>query len=55
MREKGNDRMNYVYVDWETMESFVNDVFLGYGIPAEDARICTDVLLESDRRGIESH
>ena len=47
--------MNYVYVDWETMERFVNDVFMGYGIPAEDARICTDVLLESDRRGIESH
>ncbi len=47
--------MSYVYVDWKTMESFVNDVFLGYGIPAEDAQICTDVLLESDRRGIESH
>jgi len=47
--------MNYVYVDWETMEHFVNDVFMGYGIPAEDAKICTDVLLESDRRGIESH
>ena len=26
-----------------------------YGIPEEDAKICTDVLLESDRRGIESH
>ncbi|MEA5011157.1 MAG: Ldh family oxidoreductase [Angelakisella sp.] len=47
--------MNYVYVDWKTMESFVNDVFLSYGVPTEDARICTDVLLESDRRGIESH
>lgn len=47
--------MNYVYVDWETMESFVNDAFQRYGVPEEDARICTDVLLESDRRGIESH
>lgn len=47
--------MSYVYVDWEIMERFVNDVFQGYGIPAEDACICTDVLLESDRRGIESH
>ncbi len=26
-----------------------------YGVPEEDAKICTDVLLESDRRGIESH
>lgn len=47
--------MNDVYVDWETMGRFVKDVFEGYGIPAEDAQICTDVLLESDRRGIESH
>ena len=29
--------------------------FQRYGVPEEDARICTDVLLESDRRGIESH
>lgn len=25
------------------------------GVPTEDARLCADVLLESDRRGIESH
>lgn len=31
------------------------DVFKGYGVPEEDASICADVLLESDRRGIESH
>ena len=42
-------------VDWETLISFVTDAFKGYGIPEEDAKICTDVLLESDRRGIESH
>lgn len=43
------------YVDWETMNSFMIDVFKAYGVPEEDAAICTDVLLESDRRGIESH
>ena len=37
------------------MESFMKDVFMAYGVPEEDAAICTDVLLESDRRGIESH
>ena len=37
------------------MESFMKDVFKCYGVPEEDAAICTDVLLESDRRGIESH
>jgi LDH2 family malate/lactate/ureidoglycolate dehydrogenase len=47
--------MKYTYVDWATMESFVREVFQKYGVPEEDARICADVLLEADRRGIESH
>lgn len=42
-------------VDWETITNFVVDSFVGYGIPREDAIICADVLLESDKRGIESH
>jgi LDH2 family malate/lactate/ureidoglycolate dehydrogenase len=43
------------YVSWELMNSFLIDAFTGYGVPKEDAAICADVLLESDRRGIESH
>ena len=43
------------YLDWKTAQSFMTDVFVKYGVPREDAEICTDVLLESDRRGIESH
>jgi len=46
---------NRPYVPWEQMERFMVDVFTAYGVPGEDARICADVLLESDRRGIESH
>ncbi len=42
-------------VDWNTITNFVVDSFVGYGIPKEDAEICADVLLESDKRGIESH
>jgi L-2-hydroxycarboxylate dehydrogenase (NAD+) len=42
-------------VDWKTITDFVVDAFKGYGIPEEDVRICADVLLESDKRGIESH
>lgn len=42
-------------VPWEQISAFVTDAFVGYGIPRADAEICTDVLLESDRRGIESH
>ena len=47
--------MSKVIVPWDLITNFVTDAFIGYGIPAEDAKICTDVLLESDRRGIESH
>ncbi len=43
------------YVPWELMERFMIEVFQAYGVPEKDAAICADVLLESDRRGIESH
>ena len=42
-------------VDQKTITNFVIGAFVGYGIPGEDAEICADVLLESDKRGIESH
>jgi len=42
-------------VPWELMNAFIIDVFCAYGVPRDDAAICADVLLESDRRGIESH
>ncbi len=42
-------------VDWNTITDFVVDSFVGYGVPEADAKICADVLLESDKRGIESH
>lgn len=43
------------YIDWKLVNDFMVDVFEKYGVPREDAIICADVLLESDRRGIESH
>ena len=39
----------------DLMNDFLIDAFQGFGVPKEDAKICADVLLESDRRGIESH
>ena len=42
--------VNKSIVDWKTITSFVVDAFVGYGIPREDAEICADVLLESDKR-----
>lgn len=47
--------MGKVILDWKTAENFITDAFKGYGVPEEDAKICTEVLLESDKRGIESH
>lgn len=43
------------FIEWKTAEDFMAAVFEKYGVPETDARICADVLLESDRRGIESH
>ena len=43
------------YVAWDVVNSFMIDVFKAYKVPEEDAKICADVLLEADRRGIESH
>lgn len=43
------------YVSWDMIGSFMVDVFKAYGVPEADAIICADVLMESDRRGIESH
>ncbi len=43
------------WVDFDTMENFMADVFRGIGVPDEDAKICADVLITSDKRGIDSH
>ncbi|MBA7610404.1 putative oxidoreductase YjmC [subsurface metagenome] len=44
-----------VYVDANTLENFMKDVFIGLGVPDEDATIIADVLITSDKRGIDSH
>jgi len=48
-----NDRS--ISVPVETLQRFSEAAFAKLGIPEEDAKICTDVLLRSDRRGIASH
>lgn len=44
-----------VWIDFDTMERFMLEVFIRAGVPEEDARICADVLITSDKRGIDSH
>mmetsp|Transcript_20395 Transcript_20395/g.42747 ORF Transcript_20395/g.42747 Transcript_20395/m.42747 type:complete len:442 (-) Transcript_20395:65-1390(-) len=42
-------------ISFEYMTAFMKDVFLSYGVPDKEATICADVLIESDKRGIDSH
>ncbi|MEN7972423.1 MAG: Ldh family oxidoreductase [Verrucomicrobiota bacterium] len=43
------------HIPFETMEQFMIDVFKGIGVPADEAKVCADVLIASDKRGIDSH
>jgi len=43
------------YVAFETIESFIKDVFTGLGFEEKSAQIAANVLVESDKRGIFSH
>ncbi len=43
------------FIGWKLAEDFMITVFEKYGVPEEEAAVCAEVLLESDRRGIESH
>src|SRR5699024_3018227 len=43
------------YLDWDEIYDFVREVFKAYGVPEEDAIICTDVLLDADKRGMDTH
>ncbi len=43
------------WVDFDTLENFMRDALTGMGIPEKDADIITEVLITSDKRGIDSH
>ncbi len=45
----------FTYQDFETLENFIKDVFIGIGVPEKEAKTCAEVLIESDKRGIDSH
>jgi L-2-hydroxycarboxylate dehydrogenase (NAD+) len=44
-----------IWVDFSLLENFMSDVLIASGVPPHDAKIITEVLIESDRRGIDSH
>ena len=43
------------YLPWKLIGDFMTAAFEKLGVPSEEAALCADVLMESDRRGIESH
>ncbi|MFH1152720.1 MAG: Ldh family oxidoreductase [Pseudomonadota bacterium] len=43
------------WVDFNTLELFMKDVLVASGVPEDDAAIVSDVLITSDKRGIDSH
>ena len=49
---------NYKNCEWikfELLEDFMKQCLVNIGIPDDDADIVTEVLIESDKRGIDSH
>ncbi|MFO7970052.1 MAG: Ldh family oxidoreductase [Candidatus Izemoplasmatales bacterium] len=44
-----------VYVSWDFIEKFMVEAFKKVGVEENEAKICADVLMESDKRGIDSH
>ncbi|MQY77149.1 MAG: Ldh family oxidoreductase, partial [Spirochaeta sp.] len=43
------------WTDFDLLEKFMTAVFIKAGVPEADARVCADVLICSDKRGIDSH
>ena len=43
------------WVAFDVLERFMKDVLMASGIPKEDAETISDVLITSDKRGIDSH
>jgi len=44
-----------VWVPFELLENFMVDALAGAGVPRKDAEVIAEVLIESDKRGIDSH
>jgi LDH2 family malate/lactate/ureidoglycolate dehydrogenase len=42
-------------LDFDYLEQFMVDSFLAVGVPLKEARISANVLIEADKRGIDSH
>ena len=43
------------WVPFNILEPFVVDVFKSIGLPPEDAYTCMKILLDADRKGLDTH
>jgi L-2-hydroxycarboxylate dehydrogenase (NAD+) len=51
----GGESGDHSWVPFDLLEAFMVDVFKSVGVPEDDARVCAEVLINADRRGIDSH
>jgi L-2-hydroxycarboxylate dehydrogenase (NAD+) len=43
------------WIDFRLLEDFMADVFIKAGLTQKDAKICAEVLIAADKRGVNSH
>ena len=43
------------YLGWDIAYTFVKEIFIANGVPEDDAEICTEVLLDADKKGMDTH
>ena len=55
MSDKTNGGSGIAYESFDKLEAFMRDAFIKVGVPDDDAAICAEILIESDKRGIDSH
>ena len=46
---------DFKWVQFDLLEDFIQAAFKGIGVPEEDAATCARVLIDADKRGIDSH
>lgn len=55
MEEYESQYRECVWVEFQMLEAFMKDTLVAAGVPVDDAAVICDVLIESDKRGIDSH
>ncbi len=44
-----------IILDFDYLETFMYNCFLSVGVPEKEAKVSANVLIEADKRGIDSH